>query len=94
MWLGQTLGLSVIFVLNTPPPLVKSNFQKAIFQKYLKTLFFEKRFKYPPPLIKSQIFNEGGGVYKTNTTVLSNINYGYNPPCYIISTIDLNTIDF
>ena len=45
------------------PPLVKSNFQKAIFQKYLNPLFFEKRFKYPhPPLLKSKFFNEGGGI--------------------------------
>ena len=66
MWLGQTLGLSVIFVLNTPPPLVKSNFQKAIFQNHL----FEKRLKYPPPPpLKTKILKGGGVLNEYNGIV-------------------------
>ena len=61
----DVIGITDVFILN-PPLLVKSDFQKVFFsdfQNHTTTVgFLKNTLNTAPPLVKSQNFEEGGGV--------------------------------
>ena len=69
------LEITVLFEVNTPPPLLRAKnrlFKNAIFrlfQKYPTTVDFSTCAVNTPPLVKDPKFSKGGGVFTSNRTV-------------------------